>query len=62
MNRNRDIYVRCVPLQSWTGPYLISIPQGPDVDGFNPDRFIDEHGQLLPALVDTKDGMQFSRP
>lgn len=36
--------------------------QGPDVDAFNPDRFIDEHGRLLPALVDTKDGKQFSRP
>jgi hypothetical protein len=31
--------------------------QGPDANDFNPDRFIDEHGELLPALVDTKDGM-----
>lgn len=35
------------------------ILQGPDVDDFNPDRFIDEHGQLQSALVDTKDGAPF---
>jgi hypothetical protein len=31
--------------------------KGPDADDFNPDRFINEHGQLSPALADTKDGM-----
>ena len=31
--------------------------QGPDVEDFNPDRFIGEDGKLLPALADTKDGM-----
>lgn len=30
--------------------------QGTDVDDFNPDRFIGEDGQLLPAASDTKDG------
>ena len=37
------------------------ILQGEDADEFNPDRFIDEHGQLSPALVDTKDGASFFR-
>ncbi|KIM47084.1 hypothetical protein M413DRAFT_63528, partial [Hebeloma cylindrosporum] len=41
--------------------YLLFIFDGPDVDAFNPDRFIGEHGRLLPALADTKDGMLFSR-
>jgi len=31
--------------------------QGPDADDFNPDRFIDDNGELLPPVADTRDGM-----
>lgn len=36
--------------------------QGPDVENFNPDRFIGKDGDLLPALADTKDGMSSLLP
>lgn len=56
MNRDQNIYVCCVLFCSFA--YCHSLTrQGPDANDFNPDRFIDEHGELLPALMDTKDGM-----
>jgi hypothetical protein len=33
------------------------IIQGEDAEDFNPDRFIDENGQLIPPISDTRDGM-----
>ena len=32
------------------------VSQGADADDFNPDRFIDADGQVMPAIADTKDG------
>ena len=35
--------------------------QGADADNFNPDRFINESGEVLFPLTDLKDGMLFTR-
>ena len=38
------------------GLLTYAAPQGADADDFNPDRFIDADGQVIPAIADTKDG------
>ncbi len=35
--------------------------QGADADDFNPDRFINESGEVSFPLTDLKDGMLFTR-
>ena len=37
-----------------------SLAQGDDAEEFNPDRFIDENGQLSCSIPETKDGASFS--
>ena len=56
MNRDQNTYVCCVVFCSFAYCHSSTF-QGPDANDFNPGRFIDEHGELLPALTDTKDGM-----
>ena len=56
LNRDQNIYVCCILFCSFAYCYPLTL-QGPDANDFNPDRFIDEHGELSPALIDTKDGM-----
>lgn len=54
LNRDKTIYVsRIHPMAPCINKLAI---QGDDADAFNPDRFMDEKGQLRPALRDTKDG------
>ena len=58
LNRDRAAYV-CwwFPLSTArtdSGRY-----QGEDANDFNPDRFIDERGQLSAALADTRNGGVF---
>ena len=55
MNRDPIVYVSPTFLSASTITGLYD-GQGDDADHFNPDRFIDDRGQLAPALAGTKDG------
>jgi hypothetical protein len=58
MNRDRSVYVRCSSVTVGL-PFSFHHMQGEDADDFNPDRFIDENGQLAPPIDDTRDGVSF---
>jgi len=53
MNREKTIYVRRA---FHVGHLTLTVSQGADADDFNPDRFIDTDGQVIPAIAATKDG------
>jgi hypothetical protein len=56
MNRDQSFYVSGFGSQVLIGHCSWRAMQGGDADDFNPDRFIDDVGQLVPAIADTKDG------
>ena len=57
MNREQMVYVRSVVARpTKRHPLTFAVSQGADADDFNPDRFMDENGQVTPPLADTKDG------
>lgn len=57
LNRDRTVYV-CPVLTIFCFPLCpLHATQGPDADDFNPDRFIDDNGELLPPVADTRDGV-----